>query len=110
MSRLIDADLLIERIYKNTQIGHYGEFMDGSEVAYTHNEIVKAIEEQPTAFDTENVFEQLENEKERYEKDRAWWSEHSWKDSCVYNECDMNGRKSDCFQEAIDIVKKGGVE
>lgn len=72
--------------------------------------IIGLIENQPTAFDTEKVIEQLENEKERYEKDRAWWSEHSWKDSCVYNECDMNDRKSDCFEEAIDIVKKGGVE
>lgn len=57
--RLIDADLLIERIYKNTKIGHYGEFMDGSEVAYTHNEIVKAIEEQPTAFDAEKVEDEM---------------------------------------------------
>ena len=58
----------------------------------------------------EKVVEQLQNEKERYEKERVWWSENSWNDSCCYNECDMNDRKSDCFEDAIDIVKKGGVE
>lgn len=74
------------------------------------NTVVDMIRNQTTAFDTEKVIAELENEKERYEKDRVWWSEHSWKDSCVYNECDMNDRKSDCFEKAIDIVKKGGVE
>lgn len=97
--RLIDADALIKT--KQEEYSYYD---------ITDSEFEDLVNSQPTAFDTEKVIEQLENEKERYEKDRAWWSEHSWKDSCVYNECDMNDRKSDCFEEAIDIVKKGGVE
>ena len=101
MSRLIDADELVKLLKAST--------MSNGTLINT-NTMLAVVEKIPTAFDKERVVEQLQNEKERYEKDGAWWSEHSWKDSCVYNECDMNDRKSYCFEEAIDIVKKGGVE
>jgi hypothetical protein len=32
----------------DTSKGHYGEFMDGSEVAYTSREIAKFVEDMPT--------------------------------------------------------------
>ena len=50
------------------------------------------IDRQPTAFDTEKVVEQLEEKIEI-----AWGDDY------------IGGRK-DAFNEAIDIVKKGGVE
>ena len=50
--------------------------------------------------------EKLEYEKERHEKDRAYWSDKPWKDSCVYNEYDMADRKIDCYDDAINIVKQ----
>ena len=54
----------------------------------------------------DNIVEKLEYEKERHEKDRAYWSDKSWKDSCVYNEYDMADRKIDCYDDAINIVKQ----
>ena len=53
-----------------------------------------------------NIVEKLEYEKERHEKDRAYWSDKPWKDSCVYNEYDMADRKIDCYDDAINIVKQ----
>ena len=34
------------------------------------------------------------------------WSEYSWKDEIQFNECDMSRKKSECFEEAIEIVKE----
>lgn len=56
-------------------------------------------------YDVEAKVAELEVEKERHEKDRTYWSEHSWKDSLMYNECDMSDRKADCFDTAISIVR-----
>lgn len=92
--RLIDADLLIERIYKNTKIGHYGEFMDGSEVAYTYLEIKNAIEEQPIAFDIENVVAELQKEIE--------WAENHGK-SVDFRKGRLSGLRT-----AIRISRNGG--
>jgi len=65
----------------------------------------KAFVESKLAYDVEAVVAELEVEKERHEKDRTYWSEHSWKDSLMYNECDMSDRKADCFDAAISIVR-----
>jgi Lar family restriction alleviation protein len=53
----------------------------------------------------EDIVEQLEYEKEKCEEDRTYWAEHSWRDDVVYNECDLNDTKADCFESAISIVK-----
>ena len=79
--RLIDEDVLIKDISKRPYIDN------------GLREIFETIiDEQPTAFDTEKVVEQLE------EKIDITWK-HDY----------LGGRK-DAFKEAIDIVKKGGVE
>ena len=57
-----------------------------------YSEMQKMVYNQPTAFDMEKVVEQLE------EKIEITW-EH-----------DYRGGRKDAFNEAIDIVKKGGVE
>ena len=79
--RLIDADVLIKYISKRP-------YMDNGlrEIFET------VIDEQPTAFDTEKVVEQLEEK-----------IEITWKH-------DYRAGRKDAFNEAIDIVKKGWVE
>lgn len=46
--RLIDSSRFIRDLTLDTSKGFCGEFMDGSEVAYTSREIDKAIREAPT--------------------------------------------------------------
>ena len=93
--RLIDADLLKKNIAK---------WLNGSDPQETvmvklddiSVSVIMEIEEQPTAFDTEKVVEQLASNS-RFVDDI---NEHNVKCiSCVI------GQKT-----AIDIVKKGGVE
>ena len=91
MSRLIDADVLLEHIKKlecHAENKKYEQGMNDFLQCY----FPQIIDNQPTAFDTEKVVEQLE------EKIEITW-EH-----------DYRGGRKDAFNEAIDIVKKGGVE
>ena len=91
MSRLIDADVLLEHIKKlecHAENKKYEQGMNDFLQFY----FPQIIDNQPTAFDTEKVVEQLE------EKIEITWK-HDY----------LGGRK-DAFKEAIDIVKKGGVE
>lgn len=88
MSRLIDADALIEAIRQH--------MVKINSLFEEEKTVVEIIEEQPTAFDTEKVVEQLACNS-RFVDDI---NEHNIKCiSCVI------GQKT-----AIDIVKKGGVE
>lgn len=48
MTRLIDANDFMRRLTLDTSKGHYGEFMDGSEVAFTSREIAAFVEQMPT--------------------------------------------------------------
>lgn len=49
MSELINRQKLSEELNMTTEYGFYGEFMDGSEVAYTLRELMQIIESQPPA-------------------------------------------------------------
>ena len=46
---MIDEKKLIEEVNITTEYGFYGEFIDGSEVAYTLRELMQIIESQPPA-------------------------------------------------------------
>lgn len=46
---MISGQKLIEELNTTTEYGFYGEFMDGSEVAYTLRELMQIIESQPPA-------------------------------------------------------------
>lgn len=46
--KLIDSSEFIKNLTLDTSKGFYGEFMDGSEVAYTSREIDAAVENAPT--------------------------------------------------------------
>lgn len=56
----------------------------------------------------ERIVERLKYEKERHDKDCSYWNEYSWKDELQFNECDMSRKKSECFEEAIEICKEEG--
>ena len=90
--RLIDADKLKETLLKFN---------------YTtaHNQIFRYIDEQPTAFDTEKVVEQLESEKRYGSKYDSYYEENLYRGEMFEN--DVNNKTID---KSIDIVKKGGVE
>lgn len=74
MSRLIDADMVVSLL----------EVIRRPYNAPILNGIIKAINDQPTAYDVDKIVEELEME------------------TCVNLE--------DVYKEAIDIVKRGGVE
>ena len=65
-----------------------------------------AINTWNTRAPMDNIVEKLEYEKKYHEKDREYWSENSWVDSCIYNEWDMSDRRCECFEIAINIVKQ----
>ena len=84
MGRLIDADELIKYI-KIWEIG--------TSISSDQKEFIDCINRQPTAFDVEKVIEQLEMliEDKTSESGDDWYT-------------------AECLNEAIDIVKGGGVE
>ena len=46
--RAIDGNDFLRQLTLDTSKGHYGEFMDGSEVAFTFREIAAFVEQMPT--------------------------------------------------------------
>ena len=46
--RAIDADEFMKRLILDTSKGFYGEYMDGSDTAYTFREIDRFVDEMPT--------------------------------------------------------------
>lgn len=82
--RLIDADELIEYI-KIWEIG--------TSISSDQKEFINCINNQPTAFDVDKVAEQLEMliEDKTSESGDDWYT-------------------AECLNEAVEIVKGGGVE
>ena len=88
MSRLIDADALLEQ-YNLKDATKYGN-KDAEQQAHSYStmmlyEIADMIDDAPTAYDTDKVVEQLENDEK-----------HTF-DGCINK------------RYAIEIVKGGGV-
>lgn len=84
MSRLIDADDLIEYI-KIWEIGN--------SISSDQKEFIDCINRQPTVFDVDEVVRQLETliEDKVSESGDDWYT-------------------AQCLNEAVDIVRGGGVE
>ena len=84
MSRLIDADELIEYIKA---------FEIGTSISSDQKEFIDCINNQLTAFDADKVIEQLEMliEDKTSESGDDWYT-------------------AECLNKAIEIVKEGGVE
>lgn len=99
MSRLIDADDLIE----------YIKIWDiGNSISSDQKEFIDCVNRQPTAFDVDKVIRQIKDVKEK--KDGA----------CIDVQCELCDYYNDCgeidmsyklaLDKAIEIVKGGGVE
>lgn len=107
--RLIDADVLKEKTTEVMKLLQKGLGKDADFAYRTSESFLKDIDEQPTAYDLENVVEQLEALKENYRKTR----ENTYCRSTETDDCDSC--RADHYLEArlgtidrvIDIVKCG---
>lgn len=99
MSRLIDADELIEYI-KIWEIG--------TSISSDQKEFIDAINNQPTAFDVDEVVRQIKDIKE---KEYVACSDQEC-GYCKYLSTCSCGDKADklALDRAVEIVKGGGVE
>ena len=92
MSRLIDADKLIEKIDGYTRTNNV-EF----NIACKY--IIEVVKEQPTAFDVDKVVEQLE--KSHFHTESTFDD-----DGC----CNDDSEEVVNLNEAIEIVRKCGID
>ena len=95
--RLIDADKLMEDIIKICKCQPYLEGMQ-SEIVY----IQDVIDEQPTAFDVDEVVEQLE-EKSKMNLKKGLIE-------VLPDEARPYLKAVESFDKAIEIVKRGGID
>ena len=86
--RLIDADSLLVNMDKGMQ-GTAREYLNFYQMA---------VNDEPTAYDVDNVIEQLANESER------------WRESGEAYEDEKELGVADGFKRAIEIVKSSGIE
>lgn len=92
--RLIDADLLIERIKRNDDLP-----WNLDKIMQTAFE--SCVRHSPTAYDVDKVVERLEMQRKIAEKDKK----ESFEEWRHYWEGLM-----DAYEMAMEIVKKGGIE
>ena len=90
MGRLIDADKLLEETRRDRDYARKNGFLD---MYYERQALIDRIKAQPTAYDVDKVVEQLESLRNA-EADYYYAMSN-----------DVIDR-----EDAIDIVKKGGVE
>lgn len=109
MSRLVDADDLIEVIKESRPLNWTDSESEIQEDA-DYNHFIEMVNAQPTAYDVEKVVAELEYEKEKAEKERAYWEQHDWRDARYFNNADLADTQVEDFDDAIEIVRKGGVE
>ena len=102
MGRLIDADLLKKNIAKWLQGSDPQEtqMVSVDDIAVS---VIMEIEEQPTADDAEKVVAELDNTK-KTALDKVKTT------ILILNKSGLQELIDLCFEEAIKIVRKGGVE
>ena len=103
MARLIDADALLEQ-YNLKDATKYGN-KDAEQQAHSYStmmlyEIADMIDGAPTAYDTDKVVEELEENASRYTKKYA----------TPYGNNGYRDTKAISIHKAIEIVKRGGVD
>lgn len=86
MSRLIDADALIEFI-------DAGHLRHPSELCFSELDVVNMLNHAPTAYDVEKVMDQLEENQ-----------------TIKFHFTGEKPTQTIDYETAIDIVKRGGVE
>lgn len=92
--RMIDADELKTQLYDSIMVNEDMDCLDFLRVE-------SLIDAQPTAYDVDKVVQQLENLK-KYELNLA--------DMMLDIQSNGLGRHFICLEDAIEIVKAGGVE
>lgn len=92
--RMIDADELKTQLYESIMVNEDMDCLDFLRVE-------SLIDAQPTAYDVDKVVQQLENLK-KYELNLA--------DMMLDIQSNGLGRHFICLEDAIEIVKAGGVE
>lgn len=92
--RLIDADELILHLndFMLQQSPIDTQDIESIKVSEVIKDCIKAVDEQPTAYDVDKVLEQLKNEKE------------FWSDADAYNK-EIGKQKARSYEHAIQIVK-----
>lgn len=96
--RLIGADKLILHLndFMLQQSPIDVQDIESIKVSAVIKDCIKAVDEQPTAYDVDKVLEQLENEKK------------FWNDA-TYNK-EIGKQKARSYAYAIEIVKGGGID
>lgn len=93
MSRLIDADAFIEKLQKDESINVIADIM------------ISRVNDEPTAYDVEEVVAELEDAKEKVAKEDYCRTKNFFKNDCGHKDCFKC-----CSEHLINIVRKGGVE
>ena len=101
--KLIDSDALLEQ-YSLKDATKYGN-KDAEQQAHSYStmmlyEIADMIDGAPTAYDTDKVVEELEENASRYTKKYA----------TPYGNNGYRDTKAISIHKAIEIVKRGGVD
>lgn len=91
MGRLIDAETLKQELYQQWFMDILLTQTSSEDMFYA---LAQKIDQHPTAYDTDKVVEQLENE-------RKFW-ENAYKRN-------LGKEKARSYEHAIEIVKGGGV-
>ena len=91
MSRLIDADKLLEETRRDRDYAEKNGFVD---MYYERQVLIDRIKAQPTAYDSEKVVEQLEK-----------LADESYKAYCIAFNSDDRA-EYDAYTNAIEIVKE----
>ena len=92
MGRLIDAETLKQELYQQWFMDFLLTQTSSEDMFYA---LAQKIDQQPTAYDTDKVVEQLENE-------RKFW-ENAY-------DSNLGKEKARSYEHAIEIVKGGGVD
>ena len=92
MGRLIDAETLKQELYQQWFMDILLTQKRSDDMFYA---LAQKIDQQPTAYDTDKVLEQLENE-------RKFW-ENAY-------DSNLGKEKARSYEHAIEIVKGGGID
>lgn len=102
MGRLINADALIEAITQHGKDIKSDVPMIEDIYQTAHKHIIDLVEIQPTAFDAEKVVAELEEAKKKFFE--------AYKEATDTFEILCYGNITNAYGNAIDIVKRGGIE